>query len=113
MQLALADTGSGVIQSSRYAAREGTMTNYQRVRKLILLRIDSRESGYLPGEKIPSSQQLSDELGVSVALINNVMRSLEEAGVIRGRPGLGRFVLERGNDDHSPVDTGTEGPLAE
>lgn len=83
------------------------MSNYQRVRRLILLRIESGD--WPPGFRLPSTTALAAEFAVSVSLINNVMRSLEEAEIIRGRAGVARFVAGgESNDDDNPVDTGLE-----
>jgi GntR family transcriptional regulator len=103
VRLALADTGNGVIKSSRYAGREGrSMSRYQWVIQHILTQIESGE--LLPGAKLPSTSQLASELGVSKSLVTNAMRSLEERKVIVGHPGLGRFVA----GDDNPVDAPEE-----
>lgn len=82
------------------------MTDYQRLIRLIRLRIESGD--WAPGQKIPSTAKLADEFGLSQSLVNDVMRHLQEQKVIFGIPGSGRFVAVQGNDDDRPVDTGQE-----
>lgn len=84
-------------------------SSYEKIREIISLRIKSGQ--WAAGSRLPSTRALADEFGVSRSLINNVMRSLTDARVVRGTPGLARFVAGTGEDgaDDSPVDTGPEG----
>src|ERR671921_226020 len=64
-------------------------------------------SGRLPvGARLPSERQLAERLKVSRPVVREVLRSLEERGLIEVSPGRGAFVRGlRGADVVGPLDT--------
>ena len=57
---------------------------------------------YQPGQKLPSSRQMSADLGVSRNTVNAVYDQLKAEGFLQSRAGLGVFVHE---NIHSVVGT--------
>ena len=51
-----------------------------------------------PGEQLPSVRELARKLVVNPNTVARAMTELERDGVLIGRPGIGYFVAERGND---------------
>jgi GntR family transcriptional repressor for pyruvate dehydrogenase complex len=49
---------------------------------------------YQQGERLPSERKLAEEYGISRPGIREVLRRLEERGLIEVRPGLGSYVME-------------------
>lgn len=49
---------------------------------------------YAQGERLPSERKLAEEYGISRPGIREVLRRLEERGLIEVRAGLGSFVME-------------------
>jgi DNA-binding FadR family transcriptional regulator len=47
-----------------------------------------------PGERLPSERQLVEQFGVSRSVVREVLRSLQERGLIDAHPGRGSFVRE-------------------
>jgi len=64
----------------------------EQVDEILLERIRSGE--YLPGSRIPSESELSDELGVSRATIRTVLAKLASNGFILRKQGDGTYVNE-------------------
>jgi DNA-binding transcriptional regulator YhcF (GntR family) len=50
----------------------------------------------LPGDELPSTRTLSQELGVNPMTVSKAYAQLEEEGVVRRRPGLPLVVAARG-----------------
>lgn len=69
------------------------MTTYQRLITRILAEIEACE----PGDLLPSTARLASEEGVSKSIVNHAYRSLQERGLVEGRPGVGRFVVGQRN----------------
>ena len=65
---------------------------YQRVKEHILARIQSGE--LVPGNRVPSENELVDALKVSRMTANRALRELSEAGILDRVPGVGTFVKE-------------------
>jgi len=63
------------------------------VDKILLERI--RNGAYLPGTRMPSESELSDELGVSRATVRTVLAKLAANGFILRKQGDGTYVNER------------------
>lgn len=62
----------------------------------IKARIAKRETGYEPGDKLPTYAELTELYKpVSVATIARVIRDLRMMGVVKGSPGRGTYVAER------------------
>ncbi len=51
-----------------------------------------QEGNYLPGERVPSEQELAARFGVSRATVREALRILQEERVIISRHGIGHFV---------------------
>jgi DNA-binding GntR family transcriptional regulator len=66
--------------------------------ELIRERVRNRESGYRPGERLPTYPELADELGSSVATVGRAIRELRQAGILVGVRGEGVWVAERTTD---------------
>jgi DNA-binding GntR family transcriptional regulator len=58
-----------------------------------------RERRLLPGEKLPSEQKLSRELGVSVGIVRKALAQLVEEGLICRRQNLGTTVADIAPED--------------
>src|SRR4051794_16461008 len=63
------------------------------VEKAILLRIVS--GVYVPGQQLPSCEQLAAEVGANKNTVSKAYRSLAERGYLRTRAGSGTFVARR------------------
>lgn len=66
------------------------MNTWQSVRAEVMERIRSRE--WLPGELIPTEQELSVQLGCARATVNRALRELAESGLIERRRKVGTRV---------------------
>ncbi len=66
---------------------------YQRIASQIERAIDS--GAILPGARLPSVRQLSQQHGVSITTALQALRHLENQGVVEARPKSGYFVLAR------------------
>ncbi len=53
------------------------------------------DGGLLPGQKLPSYDQLADAYDVSRSTVRTALMILEERGLVVGRPGKGVFVADR------------------
>src|SRR5690242_15518255 len=49
-------------------------------------------SGLRPGDRLPTEQALSEQLGVSRTMVREAVKLLSAAGVVRARRGSGLFV---------------------
>lgn len=58
----------------------------------IAARIERRESGYLPGDKLPTYAELAELYSVSQATAARVYRDLRVRGLIKGTSGRGVYV---------------------
>ena len=74
-------------------------TTEVRIPKYITIKntlIDKIENGsYLPGDAIPSDNELMRTLGVSKSTITQALKNLEAEGYIIRRQGKGSFVIDR------------------
>lgn len=66
------------------------------VDEILLERI--RDGSYLPGSRMPSESELSDELGVSRATIRTALAKLAANGLILRKQGNGTYVNARARD---------------
>lgn len=66
------------------------------VDEILLERI--RAGSYLPGSRIPSESELSEELGVSRATIRTALAKLASSGLILRKQGNGTYVNARARD---------------
>jgi GntR family transcriptional regulator len=73
-----------------------TKTVANQVDEILLERI--RDETYLPGSRIPSESELSDELGVSRATIRTALAKLAANGLILRKQGDGTYVNARARD---------------
>lgn len=71
---------------------------YQQIKDAIGEKIKHGE--WLPGEMIPSENQLADSLGMSRMTINRPFRELTSEGLLRRVHGLGTFVAEPARRAH-------------
>lgn len=62
-------------------------------------RIQRGESGYQPGDKLPTHEALAKELPSSRATVARAISDMQEAGLLVGVRGSGVYVAER-NHDH-------------
>lgn len=76
------------------------MPTYREIADAIAERISGGE--LKPGARLPSTQQIADEYGVSEATAYRALSLLTDRGLIRGEPGRARFVA--GGDE--PADVG-------
>lgn len=53
------------------------------------------EEGWVAGSKLPSEQQLSEQLGVGRSTVREALRVLGHLGLVESRSGLGTFVIDR------------------
>lgn len=58
-------------------------------------RIQRREAGYQPGDKLPTQAELADLYSVHRATIARAILLLSHEGLVVGRGGAGTFVAER------------------
>jgi len=65
---------------------------YQQIKNAITQKISNSE--WLPGQLIPSENQLAEDLGISRMTINRPLRELTAEGLLRRVHGLGTFVAE-------------------
>jgi DNA-binding GntR family transcriptional regulator len=75
------------------APRRGEAPLYQRVRAVLLDRIDSGE--YAPGDRLPSEGVLAEDLGVHRLTVRRALDELSREGRLRARQGAGTFVSPR------------------
>lgn len=75
--------------SSRPAAEEAA-PRYRRVREHVQRRIAAGE--WRPGARVPSENELTQELGVSRMTVNRALRELAAEGLLRREQGVGTFV---------------------
>jgi GntR family transcriptional regulator len=78
-----------MIKSVRISSKTLTEVAELELRKAI------QNGEYQPGSQLPSEAELIDMLGVSRTTVREALRSLEQAGMILRRHGVGTFVLER------------------
>jgi GntR family transcriptional regulator len=70
--------------------RSGVATYLQLVRQVR----DALRLGLLePGERLPTAQQVVAQLAINPNTVLKAYRDLERDGLVRGRPGLGTFVV--------------------
>jgi DNA-binding GntR family transcriptional regulator len=62
---------------------------------LLTDRITSKKPGYKPGDKLPTYEQLMDELPASRATLGRAIRELKNSGLLVGMRGGGVWVAER------------------
>nr|WP_272213248.1 GntR family transcriptional regulator [Marinicella sp. W31]MDC2879197.1 GntR family transcriptional regulator [Marinicella sp. W31] len=76
--------------ATQTAARNGTLVYKvsEALRKSIL------DGAYLPGEKLPSEAQLTQEHGVSRTVVREAVAALRSDGLVEPRQGAGVFVLD-------------------
>lgn len=48
----------------------------------------------LPGQRLPTEKELCNLLGVSRSSVREALQSLEYVGLVRSKPGIGRFLAE-------------------
>lgn len=70
--------------------------------KELISRIDA--GIYRPGEKLPSSQQLCDEFGVSRTVVREAIGSLKLGGRVSSRQGSGVFVVQQEGKSEFRID---------
>ena len=58
----------------------------------------------VPGVKIPAEGEFARRLGVSRGILREAYRLLEEDGLIRRRPGIGTFVINRPEIARNPLE---------
>ncbi|WP_448624281.1 GntR family transcriptional regulator [Geodermatophilus sp. URMC 64] len=73
--------------------RRGELPLYQRVRGVLLERLDSGQ--YAPGDRLPSEGVLADDLGVHRLTVRRALDELSREGRLRARQGAGTFVSPR------------------
>jgi len=73
--------------------RRGELPLYQRVRSVLLDRLDSGQ--YAPGDRLPSEGVLADDLGVHRLTVRRALDELSREGRLRARQGAGTFVSPR------------------
>lgn len=64
------------------------------VRELLTDRIRRRVAGYRPGEKLPTHEQLAEQLPSSRASVARAIALLKEDGLLVGVRGSGVYVAE-------------------
>lgn len=76
------------------------------VRVAETLRKAIADGDYTPGQKLPSGQDLSAELGVAIGTVRSALDLLRQEGLITTRHGQGSFVLDRPEQSggHSATD---------
>ncbi|MBE1486351.1 TetR/AcrR family transcriptional regulator C-terminal domain-containing protein [Plantactinospora soyae] len=72
--------------------RPGTEPPYRRIVAEIRRRIVAGE--LRPGDRVPSTRQITAEWGVAMATATKVLTALREAGLVRAVPGVGTVVAE-------------------
>jgi len=73
--------------------RRGELPLYQRIRSVLLDRLDSGQ--YAPGDRLPSEGVLADDLGVHRLTVRRALDELSREGRLRARQGAGTFVSPR------------------
>jgi DNA-binding LacI/PurR family transcriptional regulator len=77
---------------------------YEAVSAAVLHAVDSGK--LRPGDQLPNTKVLSDDLGVSVVTVHRALQHLVGRGVLRRGQGKGTFVHENYLDpEHKPTDT--------
>ncbi len=66
-----------------------------RLRDEILAIVSS--DGLVPGDRLPTEQELADRLGISRSTIREALRTLEQEGLLRAVQGKGRFLSAIGS----------------
>ena len=59
------------------------------------LREAIRDGHFLAGTYLPSARDLARELGISKSSVHNILKLLQEEGLIQIYPGCGALVLSR------------------
>ncbi len=77
-----------MIKPVRISSKTLTEVAEQELRKAI------QDGEYKPGSQLPSEAELIAMLGVSRTTVREALRSLEQAGLVLRRQGVGTFVLE-------------------
>ncbi len=65
-----------------------TQTIAERLRTMIV------EGALKPGERLPTEKELCKGFGVGRSSVREALQSLEHVGLLRSRPGVGRFLTE-------------------
>lgn len=63
-----------------------------------------RQGALAPGAKLPTEAEITAEFGVSRTVVREALSSLQAAGLVETRHGIGTFVLERGAAPHFTID---------
>src|SRR5678810_1271299 len=74
---------------------------YSVVKRAIWAAIDA--GIFRPGEQMPSTKELSEQLSVSLVTAHRALQDLVAAGVLQRSQGKGTFVHERYLDRKSPL----------
>ncbi|MDH3387330.1 MAG: GntR family transcriptional regulator, partial [Gammaproteobacteria bacterium] len=83
---------SAILDSFDDVSKAAPEPIYQQIKRIIQQRIASGE--WLPGQKLPSENELVGALDVSRMTINRALRELTQQGLIKRVHGLGSFVAE-------------------
>ncbi len=70
-----------------------SVPTYRRIADDIAARIAGGDLA--PGDRVPSTRQLTAEYGIAMATATKVLASLREQGLVRARPGVGTVVAAR------------------
>lgn len=85
---------------------------YRRLYEDVISQIEANISSaqLMPGDRLPSERELSEEIGVSRGTLREAFRILERQGMITARPGGGRYVnkLPDGRVDRERILTNLE-----
>jgi DNA-binding LacI/PurR family transcriptional regulator len=73
------------------APEPGRLT-YQAVRDAVRASVDG--GGFAPGEQLPATKSLAEQMGVSLVTVHRALQELVAAGVLRRGQGRGTFVHE-------------------
>lgn len=67
---------------------------YRRLYEEVISQIEANilSAQLMPGDRLPSERELSEEIGVSRGTLREAFRILERQGMITARPGGGRYV---------------------
>jgi len=70
---------------------------YESVTEQIINLIKNNE--LKPGDKLPPERELAEKLSISRGSLREAFRVLESRGLIKSKPGGGRFIREINNED--------------
>lgn len=86
--------GDQLMVDSLARARENNMTaKFERVAESIRGQI--RAGDLRPGDRLPTTQELIGQYGVSYGTLRSALLVLKSEGLIQGEPGVGVYVAER------------------